>query len=337
MDDFAGLPPEERRIFIEQAAMRTGLPQTVLEKDYWVCWLLKQLFSTPKISDYLIFKGGTSLSKSYGLIQRFSEDVDISIDRSLIGFSEDIAALALQSNTATRKKLDALQAAGIKTVKDVIAPAVREAVGGELSEVWNIEEDISDPLTLLFHFPSALERTAFSYITPYVKMEFGARADLWPQELKPVRSYLAAAFPEQIDEGAGFEIRTLSAERTFWEKVTILHAEYHRPQTKAFPARLSRHHYDLLMLFRSDLGKNAARNLALLARVVQHKQVFFKSSWANYESSKPGTLKLVPPPHQISALRSDYALMRDMFFSTPPSFEEILNNLAELEKLINGT
>lgn len=167
-------------------------------------------------------------------------------------------------------------------------------------------------------------------------MEFGARADLWPQELKPVRSYLAATFPDQIDEGAGFEIRTLSAERTFWEKVTILHAEHHRPRTGTFPARLSRHHYDLLMLFRSELGRKAAGNLALLARVVQHKNIFFKSSWANYESARPGTLKLAPPPHQITALRSDYALMRDMFFSSPPSFEDVLDNLAELEKLINN-
>ena len=128
---------------------------------------------------------------------------------------------------------------------------------------------------------------------------------------------------------------TLAVPRTFWEKATILHAEYHRPSGKGFPSRISRHHYDIFMIVTSEGGKALTSDVELLERVVHHKEIFFKSSWANYRSARPGTMRMVPAPHQISNVKEDYALMRQMFFSDPPSFETILDQLKFLESTIN--
>ncbi len=337
MDDFASLPTAEKRTYIEQAALRTGLAPEVLEKDFWVVWLLGKLFSLETISPSILFKGGTSLSKAYGLIHRFSEDIDISIDRSLLGFDGERDPLTAQTNTEANRRLGALQAACADYVKGPLMAALTESVAKILSAGWALELDQRDPLTILFSFPSVLSKKVFRYITPYVKLEFGARADLWPQERKRIRSCLADVFPGVTNEHLGLEIQTLGVARTYWEKATILHAEFHRPETKEFPTRLSRHHYDLFMLSSSDHGEMFASDSSLLEQVVRHKEIFFRSSWANYQDARPGSLKLVPPAHQVVSLAEDYALMRQMFFSEPPSLNEILNKLQEVETRFNQT
>ena len=337
MDDFAELPAEEKLVYIEQGSLRLGLAQTVVEKDYWVCWLLRKLFSLPNISGHLIFKGGTSLSKIFGLIQRFSEDIDVSIDREFLGFQGETDPLTIQSRTARDRCLEKLQTACIEAVRDKLMPTLNEAIGRELKDGWKLTIDKQDPLSVLFHFPSALRQGAFTYITPYVKVELGARGDHWPQERKPIRSYLSETFSEQLKEEASTALTVLAAERTFWEKATILHAEYYRPEAKSAPERLSRHYYDLHALCSSPVGERSVADLALLDRVAAHKQVFFRSSWARYEEAKPGTLRLLPPTARSAALKADYQRMRDMFFSEPPALDTILESLEMLETQINGS
>ena len=335
MNGFVNKSPEEKRIFIQQGALRSNLVETIIEKDFWVCWLLRKLFLLPGISEHLIFKGGTSLSKAYNLIKRFSEDIDISIDRALLGFTGNMDPMAAQSRTARDRRLEDLQAACINAIKNQLVPALTKAIAKDINRGGEVEIDKEDPLAVLFYFPSALQKGAFSYITPYVKLEFGARADPWPQEERTIRSYLSEQFPEQISEDDNPLIRILGVERTFWEKVTILHAEHYRPSTKALPNRLSRHYYDLHVLLTNPVGEKAARDLALLERVVKHKQVFFRSSWAHYEEAKPGTLKILPTDSQRDLLKIDYDNMREMFFTDPPRFEEILGSLKKLEDGIN--
>lgn len=141
-----------------------------------------------------MFKGGTSLSKAYGLIERFSEDVDVSIDRAFLGFDAGNDSFSALSRTAKDRKLESLQAECIEAVKLKIAPSLEQEINEELLSPVKLELDSQDPLALLFSFPS-VEPNAFSYITPYIKLEFGARADLWPQTVRKVRSYLSDAFP----------------------------------------------------------------------------------------------------------------------------------------------
>lgn len=333
MNEFIVLPPEEKRLYIEQAALRAGLVQPVVEKDFWVCWILGKLFSLADIRDHLIFKGGTSLSKAYGLIQRFSEDVDVSIDRRFLGFDGKDDPFTASSRTARERILGDLQTRCTQAVRDKLLPALRSAISEELSEGWELEIDPDDPLAILFHFPDAIGKALFSYITPYVKVELGARGDGWPQESKEIRSYLAEALPGSFAEEA-VPATTLAPERTFWEKATILHMEYHRPEGKELPARLSRHYYDLHMLYTSPVGQKALEDIALLERVVRHKRIFFASGWAHYDEILSSGLKLIPPPGRRESLAADYQKMREMFFSEPPQLEIVYESLGRLEKAV---
>ncbi len=336
MNDFIVLSAEEKLIYIEQAALRSGLAQPVIEKDFWVCWILGKLFSLPEISSHLIFKGGTTLSKAYGLIQRFSEDIDVSLGRAFLGFEDDLKTLMGHSGTKRKKVLDSVQAACVDAIRDKIVPELRRAIQQEVKEGWTLEVDRNDPLSVLFHFPASLDKGFFSYITPYVKIELGARGDSWPQEIKEIHPYLFEAFPDVFFEDDPIPLTILAPERTFWEKATILHAEFHRPEGKESPGRLSRHYYDLCRLFNSPIGQKAVADLSLLEHVVQHKQVFFRSGWTHYEDALLKEIKLVPPSSRLSFIKGDYQRMREMFFSEPPDFETILKDLKRLEKQINS-
>jgi hypothetical protein len=162
----------------------------------------------------------------------------------------------------------------------------------------------------------------------------GARADHWPCEMKPVTPYVAEQFPQGFRE-ASCAVKVLSVERTFWEKATILHAEFYRPADKAIPERFSRHYCDVYELIRKSVSSEAAKRLELLERVTHHKSVFFKSSWARYGEAARGTLKIAPPEHRLKALREDYAKMQEMFFSKPPQFEIMMGVLRQWESEFN--
>ena len=164
----------------------------------------------------------------------------------------------------------------------------------------------------------------------------GARSDHFPVETASVSPYLKDQIPDVVDESEVL-VRVLDAQRTFWEKATILHAEYHRPSDKALPKRQSRHYYDMVQLADHSIGQNAIVNTELLTRVAEHKKVFFKSGWANYDAAKPGTLRLVVNPTRIPDLRTDYAEMQPMFFGESPSFDSIVERLRLLENEINDS
>jgi hypothetical protein len=168
-----------------------------------------------------------------------------------------------------------------------------------------------------------------------VRIELGARSDHWPAGVYPITPYAAEEFPSYFTEPAS-RIRTLEAERTFWEKATILHAEHFRPETSAAADRISRHYYDLYRMAIVPVAEKSLARMDLLDRVAEHKRVFFRSAWARYEDARPGSLRLLPPEERLATLRADYDKMREMFFGDRPPFEQILDVLRELEKKING-
>jgi len=333
MSQFIKLPPSERQLILQQAAIRTGYAAVILEKDAWVCWTLKMLFSLPGIAESLTFKGGTSLSKAYGVIARFSEDIDITIDKGLIGVESE--ALEALSGTAREKALEELTVRTADFVREQIKPKLTQAFVNELMEPWSLEIDPNDSLSLLFHFPSVLSSDEFKYVTRYVKLKFGARADSWPNEKRHLSSYIFEQYPDVIPGDTPFSVPVLAIERTFWEKATILHAEYHRPMGKPLQLRISRHYYDLSCLAESSFGSGAIENVALLKRVAHHKNLFFRAGWAKYHEALPGSLRIVPDETRLEALRTDYRLMRDMFFVAPPEFAELMEALRQLEGRIN--
>ena len=166
-------------------------------------------------------------------------------------------------------------------------------------------------------------------------MEFGTRADTWPSEKQPISSYVFAQYPDALSNDTAFPVPVLSVARTFWERATILHAEYHRPEGKPLQLRIARHYYDLSCLADSPFGEGAIKNVALLERVAHHKNLLFRTGWARYNQARRGTLRLVPNNMRMDALRTDYGRMRDMFFRTPPEFDELMDTLRKLEGRIN--
>ena len=338
MDAFAQLPAGERRIYFDQTAARMGVSPQIVEKDFWVCWTLKQLFALPDIGPNLIFKGGTSLSKAFKLIERFSEDIDVSIERGYLGFGGDNEPEAGSSNKEKQRRIEALKAACQRKIEGDLLPALTKVIQSKSlsSEKWLLRPDDSDPdeQTLIFEYPQVNRSETAGYVRRIVKIEMGARSDHWPCEGKSVSSYVAEEFPKAFRE-VSCSVKVLAAERTFWEKATILHAEYHRPPDKAMPDRFSRHYCDFYELIQKGVAKTAEAQVELLARVTQHKGLFFKSSWARYGEATRGSLRIVPPEQRLAALRDDYRKMQEMFFGTPPEFNSMINSLRKWESDFN--
>lgn len=303
-----------------------------------MCWTLERLFTLPGFSAHLLFKGGTSLSKVYSVIQRFSEDIDLSLSRSFLG--EGLAdPEKAASNTQRKQRSDALIAAFHAAVTERLLPALRNAIAEQLGEEnneesgWTLTQDAADPGTLHFAYPRAAGGD-LPYIRPEVRIELGGRSDDWPAEDRIVISYVAEALPQVVP--AIIPVRALAARRTFWEKATILHAEYHRPLGKASGERLSRHYSDLAQMAETDIESQALADLSLLERVRSHKSAFYTAPWASYETAVPGTLRLVPRPQRLAELRADYRGMSAMFFGPILPFDSVMEKLQALENRVNS-
>jgi hypothetical protein len=287
----------------------------------------------------LIFKGGTSLAKAYHAVERFSEDVDLSLSRRDLGFAEgrDPEEAGI-SGKQSRRRIEALVAACRQTIADRLLPALRSDFASVIGAGgWSVELDTIDPQTVVFTYPrSELAGGLPAAIRPAIRLEMGARSDDWPAEDREIRPYAAEAFPAAFSITASCQVHVLDARRTFWEKATLLHAECHRPADKALAEGMSRHYYDLYQLSRQEIGRQALGQADLLTRVVAHKRLFFASAWAHYETATAGSFRLVPSEDQMAPLRTDYARMREMIFGEAPSWEQIIQGLRELEKQING-
>jgi len=345
MDKVALLDKTERSaLFGETGAVR-GVANTIIEKDFWVCWTLKRLFeSQEKDAPALIFKGGTSLSKAFGAIRRFSEDIDLSFDRADLGYTGDLAPEKEGiSKKQAGKLIEKLVGAVEQHIAEQLLPVLRAAIAKHLGEPtkgeWSLEIDANDRQTVNFHYPAALSKEEYdgmAYITPRVKLEFGARGDPWPTEEKTIRPYAADDFPDFFDD-PDCTVTVLSARRTFWEKATALHAEMHRPKDSPTPRYFSRHYYDIAMLLDSEDGKAAGSDFEMLEQVARHKAVFFRSGWASYDTARPGTLQLMPSEARLKDLRADYRAMAPMMFDDKPlPFDEILARIQELQDTINA-
>ncbi|MFA5916562.1 MAG: nucleotidyl transferase AbiEii/AbiGii toxin family protein [Burkholderiales bacterium] len=339
MSAFATLPPDERALFFQQYQQLHGVDPVIVEKDFWVCWLLGRIFSRPELGDEAVFKGGTSLSKVFGAIARFSEDVDLGISPAALGWSE--TELESGSKRTWRERLrPKLEADCASHVADHWRPVLEAEICKFLGAApqggfwmnYQLDEASRSPV-LFFAYPGALPR-GIAYISPEVKIEFGSLTDQRPTGRRRITALVAelapAAFPD-----FGADVVALEVERTFWEKATILHAEYHRPADSHLRARFARHYADFAALWHHPSASEAPRRLDLLERVRNHKARFFASGWANYSSAVPGSLRLVPPDERLAELRRDYEAMRPMFLDEPLSFDEMLAVLREAEQSIN--
>jgi hypothetical protein len=335
MENFANDTPKLRDEAFQETAAQLGMSKAIIEKDFWVCWSLKQLFALPSFGKQLIFKGGTSLSKAYDVIDRFSEDVDLSIDRQQLGFAGDRDPEDPNlSGNKQKKLLQELEAAAEEAVRGRLLAEIQTAFSSRLEQSFTLSVDPTEPQTILFSYPS-LSKSDAGYLKRFVRLEFGARGVQLPAEHIDIAPYLHQAFPDLLTDGL-VGVKVLGVERTFWEKATILHMLFHQDATKPLADRMSRHYYDMAQLIGHEAKKRALGKLDLLTQVAHHKSVFFKSAWANYDEAKPGSLRLAPNANLAAALRKDYAGMQEMIIGDAPKFDETLATIEAFETEINS-
>ena len=330
MKNIARLPKEERLILFRNTAANCGLSEGIVEKDFWVCWTLDYIFHQSPWANHLAFKGGTSLSKSFDLIHRFSEDIDLILDWRLLESAQK-DPWAQRSKNQQDKLNKVLNAETEVFLREQFVPRLQEDFAQLLVDEFQIEVDEHETQTVNFTYPKLFGEDS---ILPMVRLEIGALAAWTPTTQSEIISYAAQQYG-RIFQNTSTSVLTVMPERTFWEKVTILHKEAFRTNGN-FPARYSRHYYDLFCMDASPVKAAAFRNLDLLARVVTFKDRFYPAGNAHYDLAKPGTMRLLPPEDCLPVLRDDYAHMRNMLFGEIPSFEEIMACIARLEKEINN-
>lgn len=325
MESVALLLSAERRELFAETAARKGMTPAIVEKDFWVCWTLGRLFAHPDLSRLLMFKGGTSLSKVFNLIERFSEDIDLILDwRVVVGDDDPLADRSHTKQEALNKTIDA-------RAVDYIGGELLLMIARAVDPVCRCEVAADDLHALNVIYPAAFSD---AYLRPEVRLEIGPLAAWLPYDSYRIKPYAADVFP-QLFKQVDCVVQALRAERTFWEKATILHHEVHRPDGNTQPLRYSRHYYDLAMMANSPVKDAALADLALLEDVVAFKQRFYPRGWAHYEQAKPGSFRLVPSGHVLASIEKDYVQMRNMIFGRYPGFEEIMETLRTLENEIN--
>lgn len=325
MDRIARMPADERAALMRMAAGRSkAMPPEVMEKDFWVCWVLDRLFGSPNMAQKILFKGGTSLSKVFGLIERFSEDVDLVLDWTEITKEDPTTERSVTKQDIFNKEL--LGQTHVY-LRDTFLPEVQALIAGLCDAM--IEDN---PEVVKIKYPASFPS---EYLRPEIQLEVGPLASWVPNAEYHVKPYAAEVLPDEFERSV-CAVRAIKAERTFWEKITILHHEAHRPKGNAQPPGYSRHYYDVCRMTQTPVKIKALADLDLLRAVVTFKDKFYHRGWARYDLAVPGTIKLVPPEHIMKAVEEDYDEMRFMIFGDCPSFQNLIETLRVLEAEINA-
>ena len=329
MDDLARGPAGDRDAVFRRAASDHSLLAQLVEKDFWVCWTLRRLFEPPLVEG-MVFKGGTSLSKVWNAISRFSEDIDLTIPRSTLSVDDPAEA---HSRTKRKDAVKEVQALVIDWCAGPGLGLLRQAFRAVLGDTgWRLTAKGD---SIIFDYPTGLiaDRPASTYVQSNVRLELGALMPVAPWENHEVRPYAASAGSYRMAESVA-RVRVLAGERTFWEKVTLVHALNSGPADK-IGDRKSRHYSDLAMLIEHDIGTRAMERIDLLPIVAAEKESYYPAKAANYPAAARGRLKLAPPDEHLALIRSDYQAMAEMFHGPEPlALNEIVARLADLERRV---
>lgn len=337
MNRIAKLSPADRRAVFTQAGAELGMSPFFIEKDFWVCWTLQTLFTHPEIGPHLTFRGGTSLSKGWQVIERFSEDIDISMARDWVGMEEmENPAAAGIKGKEREKRLSQLRRHCREVITHQLQPMLMSALDDLIGqrESWQLEvealDTARDPFCLHVFYPQAGLEMPGGNSKPRVKIELSGRADSWPMESRPLRSYVAEVLPHLVNEQE-FQVSCVRPERTFLEKASLVHEQNTRTAGFDLKESQSRHLYDMHRLW-THHGLSHHRDLrSLFDEVKAHRKAFFAYGWVDYDTLQCSMLKLVPPEEHLPEWKADYQQMASMFFGEPPSFESIMATLREIE------
>lgn len=326
MDKVASLVEEQRRKLFTETARKMNTTPAIIEKDFWVVWILDKIFADDRLNKILMFKGGTSLSKVFDLIGRFSEDIDLILDWREVTQEDPEAE---RSSKSKQVKFNEQVNEDAKVyIGDTLLPIISEIVDPLCSCVLDKEDEFNINIT----YPSSFDDP---YLRSKILLEIGPLASWLPSDNFEISAYAAEKFPSLFGK-INCKVNAIVAKRTFWEKATILHQESNRDQRKILPPRYSRHYYDLAIMAQSQVKGEALADLKLLEQVVEFKQKFYPAAWAKFEDAKPGTLKLLPEDFRMDTLAKDHKAMGHMIFDKQLSFEEIIETLKSLEDEINA-
>jgi len=333
------IKPEDREFIFRKAATRTGLPAYIIEKDYMVCVVLSVIFNDIKptclgeTETPFLFKGGTSLSKVYDVINRMSEDIDLSISKKFLGYPETED----ESGSKRNRRVQMLK----ERNTDFLATDLLSGLQKVLTTFhpdFEIFVDDQDSQSLVVNYPRSLSETDYinGYVKPHVLIETGGRALFDPHETKSIQPFVSEELNilAQIENDCQVIVDVLSIERTFFEKVTLLHELNHRG-VDALTRRQARHIYDLVQIYKSR--PEILKNLELLESVRSHKAKYFRRKTAKWELAEPGTLFIIPDKDVFTALKDDWLKMADLFphGRLPYSFEEMIFILQEIDGQLN--
>jgi len=296
MNNIPKLSQNDRNELFKETASLIQTTNAIVEKDFWVVWTLEKIFSDDRLKNILMFKGGTSLSKVFNLIGRFSEDIDLILDWNLVT-KEDPYKKRDSKNKQNKFNEQVNNDAKIY-IHDILLPIVSELV----SPYCSCHIDEKDKFSIILTYPSAFQDKA---LLPHILLEIGPLASWLPSDTFEITPFVASKFPKLFKQPK-CKINTIVAKRTFWEKATILYQEANRTKDKLIPLRHSRHYYDLAMMAQSQVKGEALSDIELLENVVEFKKLFYPSNWANYDNAKVGTLQLLPPTFRYKELEADY-------------------------------
>ncbi len=329
-NNYFELTTAQQRTILEQAAIKQGLPKQAIEKDLWVTAILQILFSLP-CAESLVFKGGTSLSKVWKLISRFSEDIDLAIDRAVFELEGDL----------TKKQVKKLRKASSLFVRDTLYQQLVEAVNQtSLKDLCQLEPEpdgegdatYPEPRSIFIRYKSVFD-DKLDYIPPIVKVEAGARSLLEPYAETAITSMVEEALPSISTTISDVMVKTAIAEKTFLEKAFLLH-ELFSVNNTVEARRRSRHIYDLHMMMKQGVADKAIPNEELWQTIHHHRSTLTSMSGVDYSIDIRRTIQLIPPKDSLANWRKDYEEMSSaMIYGEKPAFEELLESMNWLELL----
>lgn len=333
MERYFALQQAQQRTLLEEAARRMNLPVQSIEKDLWVCWLLRKLMSLDPWGAHLTFKGGTSLSKAHGLIERFSEDIDLVVDREALEFVGDNDPMKADSPTQVKQRVKRIAKACHQWASEDLIPTLRQAIEDDLSDPdWHLDlAPITETQETSFSFRyPRLFNEGTGYLRPEIRVELVAKADPWPSKPMPISAYVHQQFPDAIGDGL-FDVNTMQAERTMLEKALLLHEVLiQRPEGPK--PRLARHYYDLFRLHKASFGDSAMHDHSLYAAIIDHRRTFYRYGSVDYDALMSEGFSIIPQGDPRKEWEKDYANMqRDMFYGDVPAFDTVMQQLAVFE------
>jgi hypothetical protein len=327
--NFYKLKKEEKNSIFEAISNKTGIPSSAVEKDWWVVQTLA-LIQELEVAEHIVFKGGTSLSKAWNIIKRFSEDIDLALDKKFLGIDE----------CSTVKQVKKLRSATRKYIYNTFIPKLQDKFNNAgftdvKVELYEDEGENLEPVQIIVKYETCTPSS--NYTKPDVKIEIGSRSLREPFTNKVFSSLVGEHYPDKPFADTPITVPSVNPERTFLEKLFLLHEEFQKPVEEIRVSRLSRHLYDLERLMHTEFIDVALENKLLYNEIINHRSIYTKIAAVDYNLHQHQTLNPIPPDIILGEWEKDYKTMQEeMIYGESLSFEQLILQIKELKHRINN-